>query len=108
MVTLRAQSTDHTSEQAPLHADLDQKRQVDQGQRFESGDRAAHVSLAALLAGEKQPRTAHPAKRARLLEHPCPVLLDAQAMHRAQVGRLSDMTAHLLADAAPAAVEEFL
>ena len=55
MVGLRAELEDRAAEQAELHADLDQHRQVAEGEGLEGGDRGADVAAAAVLLGKPMP-----------------------------------------------------
>ena len=52
VVGLRAELEDRAAEEAELHADLDQHRQVAEGEGLEGGDRGADVAAAAVLLRE--------------------------------------------------------
>ena len=47
MVSLGPEPADHPAEEAELHADLDQQRQIYQRHRLEGGKRATHVPFPA-------------------------------------------------------------
>ena len=60
VVGLRAELEDRAAEEAELHADLHQHRQVAHGEGLEGGDRGADVAAAAVLLGEAHPGLAGP------------------------------------------------
>src|SRR5919107_912448 len=51
MVALRAEVQHSAAEEAELHADLHEQREVAEAERLEAGDVAAEIVVAAVLAG---------------------------------------------------------
>ncbi len=80
VVALRAELQDRAAEEAELHADLHQHRQVAVRQRLERRDRGADVTAAAVLLGEAHPGLAGRRHLDDDLLHPLAEVVDGQVL----------------------------
>ena len=107
MVALRAEVQHRAAEQAELHADLHEQREVAEAERLEAGDVAAEVAGAAVLGRVAGDGLAAAGQLARPGEHLRAVLLDRQVVD-GRVALLGEPLAHAVADGGVRAVEEAL
>ena len=106
VVPLGSQPADHPAKEAVLHADFHQQGEVNERDRLERRERAAHVAFAAVLARKKQSSALRLADHEGLLQHPGAVILDGESVPRSEQLRRADLGPNLLPDSGPAAVHE--
>ena len=107
MVALGAEVQHGAAEEAELHADLHEQREVAEAERLEAGDVAAEVVGAAVLARVAGDGLAAAGQLAGPGEHLGAVLLERQVV-RGGVALLGEPLADAVADGGVRAVEEAL